>query len=376
MLWYVSWTPNSSHTLCLPNEINSAIAPFSSFYITILSIGIALNFILTKFFKYPSYGIFIMFTHFQMFMLIPLIGAYIPSLVIDFYRYMYGMLFNFWFIFDWSVFINYGKTFGKYNYGYNWYLYLINLQSYSALSNMGKLIWIFMWLVVVFFILGVLWLILKKVARETWAFKLTNYLLMFEKNTMFIRLFILSFCFMWLAWMTEIGIADTPNNQPNSYSFAFITLICLIVFMILSGLICLLSTNQKWNRVLSFTHELFNGTKENWKYRTFPVVSMIRTALLVVFVCSTYYKSMYLTLSLMVGVQSIYLGYILILRPHLCFKDLGVEIVNEIAFSLELIFLYLFDRESRWSGVISWIYISVILGWITIYLAFGFGKKI
>ena len=134
-----------------------------------------------------------------MFMLTPLIGGYIPKIVIDFYRQMYGMIFNFWFIFDWSVFINFGQTFGKYGYGFNWYLYLINMPSYSALSNMGKLLWIFMWLVAVYIVIGVATLVIGLFAKDSWAHKLSKSLFELMKNKMFMRLFMLSYCFMWLA---------------------------------------------------------------------------------------------------------------------------------------------------------------------------------
>ena len=111
--WDVSCTPNSLKSECVVDEIHSAIPPFASFYITFLWVGIFVNFLLSKYFKYSTYGIYIMFNHFQMFMLTPLIGGYIPKLVIDFYGYMYGLIFNFGFIFDWSVFINFGKNIWK-----------------------------------------------------------------------------------------------------------------------------------------------------------------------------------------------------------------------------------------------------------------------
>ena len=343
----VGWTPDSTKDYCVTDEITSGILPFSSMYISLLCIGIFINFMLAIFFKYSSYGMIMMFGHFQMFMLTPLIGAYIPKIVIDFYRNMYGMIFNFWFIFDWEVFINYGKTFGKYSYGYEWYLYLINLHSYSALSNMGKLIWILMWLVTVYIILGVTWLILKKVAQNTWGYKIVDYLFQFMKNRMFMRLIILSYCFMWLAWMTEIGISDYPKDHASSYAFAIVVLLSLIAFLIFSAAMCGISANQEWYKKLSFSHELFNGMKDDWKFRSFSVVSLLRTASFAIIVCSTYYKSMYLTLSLMVGVQLAFLVYLIILRPHSCFKDTFIEIVNEVILILGLVFLYLLERKSN-----------------------------
>ena len=374
--WHVSWTPNSSKAVCVPDDITSGIPPFCSFYISMLWIGIFMNFILVKFFKYSSYGMLVMFNHFQMFMLIPLIGAYIPKIVIDFYRFLYGMIFNFWFIFDWQVFINYSKSFGKYSYGYEWYLYLINLQSYSALSNMCKLIWIFMWLVTVYIILGVTWLILKKVAQNTWGYKIVDYLFQFMKDRMFMRLFILSYCFMWLAWMTEIGIADNPKDHASSYAFAIVVLLSLIAFLIFSAAMCGISANQEWYKKLSFAHELFNGMKDDWKFRTFPVVSLLRTMLFVIFVWGAYYKSMYVSLSLMIAVQIIYIVFIPVLRPHLYIKDFVVEIVNEGVLFLGLIFLYLLDRKSRWPDAVSWIYISFIIACVTLYFGITFGKNL
>ena len=374
--YYVSWTQNSSKTVCVPDDITSGISPFCSFYISMLWIGIFINFMLVLFFKYSSYGMLVMFNHFQMFMLAPLIGAYIPKIVIDFYRFMYGMIFNFWFIADWEIFINYGKTFGKYSYGYEWYLYLINLQSYSALSNMGKLIWIFMWLVTVYIILGVAWLILKKVAQNTWGYKIVDYLFQFMKDRMFMRLFILSYCFMWLAWMTEIGISDNPKDHASSYAFAIVVLLSLIAFLIFSAAMCGISANQEWYKKLSFSHELFSGMKDDWKFRTFPVVSLLRTASFVIIVCSTYDKSMYLTLSLMVGVQLAFLAYLIILRPHSCFKDTFIEIVNEVILILGLVFLYLLDKKSWWTAAVAWIYISCLMFCVVVYFWCTFGKFI
>ena len=343
----VDWTPDSTKDYCVTDEITSGILPFSSMYISLLCIGIFINFMLVIFFKYSSYGMIMMFSHFQMFMLTPLIGAYIPKIVIDFYRNMYGMIFNFWFISDRNVFFNYNKTFGKYDYEHEWYLHLIKIESYSALSNMGKLIWVFMWLIVVYLIIVLVWFILKMTAQNTQVYKIANYLFQFMKNSVFMRFFILSYCFMWLACMTEIGIADNPSNHRSSYIFSMITLIALVVFLLLSFVACGFSSNNEWYKKMNFIHELFSGMKDDWKFRFFSVVSLLRTASFAIIVCSTYYRSMHLTLSLIVGVQLAFLVYLTILRPHSCFKDTFIEIVNEVILIFGLAFLYLLDKKSN-----------------------------
>ena len=316
---------------------------------------------------------YIMFAQFQMFMLTPLIGGFIPKIVIDFYRHMYGMIFNFWFIFDWSVFINFNKTFGNYSYNFNWYLYLINMPSYSALNNMGKLLWIFMWLMTVYIILAVASLIIGLVAKDSWAHKIFKYLFDLMKNKMFMRLFMLSYCFMWLAWMTEIGLADNPNDNKNSYIFAIFALVSLIMFLIFAIVVWGISLNPKWYEYFNFTHELFNGMQKNWKSRVFPILSLLRSALFTILVCGAYSKSMYLPLTLMIAFQIVVLASEVIIRPHLHIKDLVVEIANDFVLFLGLVILYYLDRSSRWPNAVSWVYISFLMGCVTLYLGSNLG---
>ena len=231
-----------------------------------------------------------------------------------------------------------------------------------------------MWLVTVYLLLGAPWLILKKVCPNTWYFKFVDYLFKFVQNTMFMRLFILSYSFMWLACMDEIGIVDNPKDHASSYSFAIVTLISLITFFILSAVLCGISVKSEWYKMVSFSHELFNGMSDSWINRTFPVISLARNALLVIFVCSTYENSMYLTLSLMIFIQVAFLIYLIVLRPHVWLKDKVSEIFNESVLFLGLIFLYWLNIQSRWSDAVSWVYLSFLMACAVVYFGSAFGK--
>ena len=169
-------------------------------------------------------------------------------------------------------------------------------------------------------------------------------------------------------------MVDNPNQHKSSYIFAMFTLVSLSVFLIFSGFMCGISSNQNWYKNMSFAHELFNGMRNDWKSRTFPVVSLLRSALFPIFVCGAYSKSMYISLSLMVGVQVFMLAYLVALRPHLHIKDLVVEVANDFVLFLGIVILYYLDRISRWANVVSWVYISFLMGCVALYVVCSLGK--
>ena len=104
-----------------------------------------------------------------------------------------------------------------------------------------------------------------------------------------------------------------------------------------------------------FAH-LFNGISPNKKSRLYIAILQIRRAVFVTLLITVGPVSSTLIISILVGLQTIYILILIIIRPFELVKCNIIEIVNEMYFFTMLASLLKFNSIESWEGTPTTIY--------------------
>ena len=102
--------------------------------------------------------------------------------------------------------------------------------------------------------------------------------------------------------------------------------------------------------------QLFNGVSHNVKSRLYIAFLQIRRAIFVILLVTIEPQSSILVISILVGLQVIYLGILVIIRPFELVKCNIIEIVNEMYFLTMLASLLKYNSITNWEGTPTTIY--------------------
>ena len=102
--------------------------------------------------------------------------------------------------------------------------------------------------------------------------------------------------------------------------------------------------------------QLFNGVSHNVKSRLYIAFLQIRRAIFVILLVTIEPQSSILVISILVGLQVIYLGILVIIRPFEQVKSNIIEIVNEMYFLTMLASLLKYNSITNWEGTPTTIY--------------------
>ena len=119
--------------------------------------------------------------------------------------------------------------------------------------------------------------------------------------------------------------------------------------------------------------ELFTDIKMNFWARGFSFISLMRTFLsvmLLIFSVNINFgiESYSVRVFILVGVQALYLLFILLIRPFKLIEPNLIHISNETIFLLISSALIYWNNEERWTSMIEIIYIQVITN--SVFVAF------
>lgn len=257
-----------------------------------------------------------MINQIQLFILLPLLGAYIHTDVIKFFRYFDNILISFWFIPKSHVYIGYDETFGKFDFEQpNWYLYLINYESGSTLYNIGKFIWVLMYITVTYSVVLLAYLLTKATCSNSLVhrgFKIAKKWMTFS---LFIRLFMLSYTFLYLGALSEIVITNDNIEHTQSYTIAVVIAVLCFGFLTFAFVQWLYARNADRFSKMEYFKEFFRGLKPNDCSRLYPVLWLMRNLLVVTAIVLLKDQSMYYSISIVVGLQALFLIYLAVIIP-------------------------------------------------------------
>ena len=107
--------------------------------------------------------------------------------------------------------------------------------------------------------------------------------------------------------------------------------------------------------------ELFNGLKNNRKPRLYSTALLLRRWYFCIYlIMGSKLESIYLVIPLIIA-QTLYLSYLVIIRPYKQVKDNVLEITNEVYYFVMIILLSHFNSVTKWTEIAEKAYFYLIL---------------
>ena len=181
---------------------------------------------------------------------------------------------------------------------------------------------------------------------------------------LYIRIVLKTNQYILVSWVSEIyhfNVSET--KRIISLVISFISLIVWIIIIIIIILFVIIqnkdSEEESPDKRSKFAH-LFNGVSPNKKSRLYIAILQIRRAIFVTLLITVGPISSILVISILVGLQTIYLLILIIIRPFELVKCNIIEIVNEMYFFIMLASLLKFNSVESWEGTPTTIYVWFI----------------
>ena len=203
-------------------------------------------------------------------------------------------------------------------------------------------------------------LLMKESKSECWNYVLSitnlilNKLMIFLTFAIYIRILLDINQFVLVSSVSEIYLCNYSGiKRIISIVIAILILIGWIAIILITFYLVLIQTINKYqespdNR--SKFAQLFNGVSKNKKSRLYVVFVQIRRAIFVVLLVTVEPVSSILVICILVGLQLIYLGVLIFIRPFELVKWNIIEITNEIYFLTMLASLFKYNSVTSWEG--------------------------
>ena len=170
-----------------------------------------------------------------------------------------------------------------------------------------------------------------------------------------------------LATFSEIHEGNLSSGMyESSFSFA---IIILVFFCVVYSLL-FIHWSVYWvqyDMEDSVFEDLYRGLRPTVLCRTFNLMFVFRRILFACIFTFIYKESMTLKFSLLIGLQGVYLLWLVGIRPFNVIKDNVLEIFNELSYFVLCALIAYFNTSSRWNMAAEWAYWAIMIGTV-----FGF----
>ena len=179
---------------------------------------------------------------------------------------------------------------------------------------------------------------------------------------LYIRIILQSNQFILIAWVSEMY--QFNFNETKRKISIIIAFLIFIAWMVLIVITILFIFSQEANKLSESQDKrskfanLFDGLSPNKKSRLFAWLIQIRRAIFVILLIILGPKSSIIVISLLVGLQLIYLLLLAAIRPYEVLIWNIIEMTNELYFLVLLAFLLKFNTAADWKGTPTTVYTS------------------
>ena len=299
----------------------------------------------------------------QLILLLPLIGAFIPTKVVQFIVGM-NISLNILTFLNVSSFVpnkmqdlNYSQS--------NSYLYLINLKSGSSLFNWMSFCNLILFIIVLHFMVLFCWRLLSKVDPTRWIAKITTKLYEGMTFGVYVRTILENYLLLLIASLSELYLLkfNTDDHRISKIFAVCVLLYCnmvimFIIFQIFATKVIALEESPNKRRVCI---HWFSGLKESRISRIYSLLFWLRRQLFCVLILLFKDLNMITKISVYATIQFVYMVLCCCLRPFKMTKDAIIDSINELIYLVLCILLVYFNTSDRWSSVISNAYIWIII---------------
>ena len=249
----------------------------------------------------------------------------------------------------------------------NSYLEKLGIKSESTIVN----VYSFIISIIIIWVLH-LWikliqkLLMKESKSECWTKLLSIFHMILTKLEVFftfalyIRIVLKINQYILISWLSEIYNFDYDGfKRTASITFAFLTLFAWIVLIIVTIYLAIsksaFSFPESPDKRSKF-EQLFNGVSLNRKSRLYVPLLQLRRAIFVTLLITVEPISSILVISILIGLETVYLGLLIFIRPFELVKCNAIEIINEVYFLIMLATLLKCNTATRWEGLPTTVY--------------------
>jgi hypothetical protein len=293
-------------------------------------------------------GVWSMINQYQMLLLLPVLGTYLPRDVVSFLQ---GL--------DYSLF---GANFPPFSSIYDslslqdnfdWeqpseYLEAIGIESQCVVVNQFKSMLILILFGVIHLSVAGMILLSKRYLKfinktASKAFDVFTF-------GVYIRMFIEGFMLLYLAAMKELYEHDTQSAPKIiSYIISVFIIALSLLFWVLFLYLWNISFKNGFIMSTSRVRELFQGTKDTKLGRLFILSVILKRIMSITWIVVSETLPLNLRLCMFCQIQIGFLMYSIFVRPLKIRQDIIIEIINESFFVLYSICLIYFSEEERWN---------------------------
>ena len=179
--------------------------------------------------------------------------------------------------------------------------------------------------------------------------------------TYYIRATIEAYQFLIISSVSEIYSFHTADaNKIISLVVAF-ALLTFLWFITISAALLALNSNSVTEVKPSKLRELFRDLKKERKFKIHTFMCLLRVLLLITLLLVFRNYNKIIILAVVSAVQLLYMAVIIIQRAYES-KILNlIEILNEIFFSIFLLYLFIYNSESEWRNEPKIVYSSLLV---------------
>jgi len=180
--------------------------------------------------------------------------------------------------------------------------------------------------------------------------------------TVYIRLILQAFQPFILSSVSEIYEQNWSNGQRIfSYVFAIWIIFLCIGFVCFAAVVAIKKTTQNEDNKKGKLDEFFNGLKQKRSARMYSVLQMVRRFMFITWLLCFKWVQVIVVVCIFAIIQLFYTCLLLYIRYFEKIKDNIIEIYNECVYWVLLILLVYFQTESRWNGVVTNVYMGLMM---------------
>lgn len=324
-------------------------------------------------------SIWLMVGQFQLLMLLPMTGAYMPDDIVQYWAGMDFTLVSMSFLSLSNIpgFAQFIDVFGFDQE--DWYLRKIDIESGNTFVNLLPLVVTAVLLGMFHALVAVVHklLIIRK-CRDNFCKKFSTRLFNYLTFGAYVRLVLEAHQFILLSITTEIYRMETHSAQRIvSLVIAFVWLFGVAWFwgVVLFQYMKLIkqtpknryevdSDDTKFNREfgnLKYLTDLYEGTRQTKMGRLNTFLQLLHRLLLIIWVVFVSNINLHATLAIFWGIQLAYTINQALLRPYVDRKTNVIDIINQVIFFILATTLNYFNTNDRWNIYIKWTFMSMIL---------------
>ena len=371
-IWDAGYDPNLQKITWIVAETSNGISILLFIFAIVFTIRTLLS-LISVIREFSSIqGTFSSLNQVQLIMILPLVGAFIPTNVVQFIA---GLKITLNFLTYVNIVEIVPSSFRKYDYKQAIsYLSLINFTSQSSLLNFMNFAYPIFLILLVHLISAFLKYINKNADQSNWIIKII--FKTYEGMTFgnYIRLILFYHLYLLIASLSELYLFRF-NKTGSKISmifaaFLFLFWMLITVFAFWQIFSIKLHTSEDDVKERRPCIRWFSGLKESKVSRFYGVLFFVRRQVFWVLILLFQDISMIVKVSVYASLQFVYIALLCYLQPFNYLKDMAIDWINELIYFVLCILLWFFNTENAWSMGIQYTYIWIIISNNIIMLLF------